>query len=228
MWLPHGKVANSPGHPAWDLTGGKFGPYKKQMFLGDQTMSNLFRVTVEKVKGMDQGCVVSFARFFASGVMRPVFLPDGSLLIGQTGRGWGAFGGQQASLQRIIYDGKTIAAAIHRVNSAKDGFMMHFTQPISDKVSEDELAGYLKVQSWFYTNTGRYGSPEHDKRADVIERVQLNKNRKSVLLKVKGFGDGDKWLNRIYHIHIPETKKIFGDAPVKNKLASFFTLRATP
>ncbi len=228
VWLPHGKVANSPGHPAWDLTGGKFGPYKKQMFLGDQTMSNLFRVTVEKVKGMDQGCVVSFARFFASGVMRPVFLPDGSLLIGQTGRGWGAFGGQQASLQRIIYDGKTIAAAIHRVNSAKDGFIMHFTQPISDKVSEDELAGYLKVQSWFYTNTGRYGSPEHDKRADVIERVQLNKDRKSVLLKVKGFGDGDKWLNRIYHIHIPETKKIFGDAPVKNKLTSFFTLRAIP
>ncbi len=126
VWLPHGKVANSPGHPVWDVTGGKFGPYKEQMFLGDQTMSNLFRVTVEKVNGVDQGCVVSFARFFASGVMRPVFLPDGSLLIGQTGRGWGAFGGQQASLQRIIYDGKTIAAAIHRVNSAKDGFMMHF------------------------------------------------------------------------------------------------------
>ncbi len=95
-------------------------------------------------------------------------------------------------------------------------------------MSEDELAGYLKIQSWFYTNTGRYGSPEHDKRADVIERVQLNKDRKSALLKVKGFGDGDKWLNRIYHIHIPETKKIFGDAPVKNKLTSFFTLRAIP
>ena len=48
-----------------------------------------------------KSCVVPFARFFASGVMRPVFLPDGSLLIGQTGRGWGAWGGQQASLQRL-------------------------------------------------------------------------------------------------------------------------------
>ena len=95
-------------------------------------------------------------------------------------------------------------------------------------MSEDELAGYLKVQSWFYTNTGRYGSPEHDRRNDVIGQVQLSKDRKSVLLKVKGFGEGDKWLNRVYHIHIPDTKKMFGDAPVKSGLTSYFTLRAIP
>jgi hypothetical protein len=228
VWLPHGKVANSPGHPAWDTTGGKFGGFQKQMFIGDQTMSNLFRVVVEKVKGIDQGCVVPFARFFPSGVMRPVFLPDGSLLVGQTGRGWGAYGGQQASLQRIIYDGKTVAADIHHVNAAKSGFLMHFTQPIASGVKEEELAGALKVQSWFYTNTGRYGSPEHGKRDDVIERVRLNADRKSALVIVKDFGDGDQWLDRIYYIHLPQTKQLFGDAPVKGSLGSYFTLRAIP
>ena len=87
VWLPHGKVANSPGHPAWDTTGGKFGPFGGQMFMGDQTLSNLFRVVTERVKEVDQGCVIPFGEHFASGVMRPVFLPDGSLLVGQTGRG---------------------------------------------------------------------------------------------------------------------------------------------
>ena len=106
--------------------------------------------------------------------------------------------------------------------------MLHFTQPISKVVSEDELTGYLNIQSWFYTNTGRYGSPEHDKRNDEIEQVQLSKDRKSVLMKVKGFGEGDRWLDRVYHIHIPETKKMFGEAQVKSRLTSYFTLRAIP
>ncbi|NIP92292.1 MAG: hypothetical protein GWO24_01975, partial [Akkermansiaceae bacterium] len=77
VWLPHGKLANSPGNPVWDLTGGKFGVYQKQMFIGDQTLSTLLRVSTEKVGGADQGCVVPFARGLASGVMRPCFLPDG-------------------------------------------------------------------------------------------------------------------------------------------------------
>jgi hypothetical protein len=105
---------------------------------------------------------------------------------------------------------------------------MHFTQPIASGVKEEELAGALKVQSWFYTNTGRYGSPEHGKRDDVIERVRLNADRKSALVIVKDFGDGDQWLDRIYYIHLPQTKQLFGDAPVKGSLGSYFTLRAIP
>lgn len=116
VWLPHGKIANSPGHPAWDVTGGKFGGFQGQMFMGDQTLSTLFRVVTEKVDGNDQGCVVPFARGLSSGVMRPCFLPDGSLLFGQTGRGWRSRGGQEASLQQVVWDGKTVAADIDRVS----------------------------------------------------------------------------------------------------------------
>jgi hypothetical protein len=228
VWLPHGKVANSPGNMVWDLTGGKFGPFEKQMFLGDQTMSNLFRVVTEKVNGSDQGCVIPFARYFASGVMRPVFLPDGSLLIGQTGRGWGAWGGQQASLQRIIYDGKTVPADILRVNAAQDGFVLRFTRPIAAGVTDEQLASYFKVQSWFYTNTGNYGSPEHDRRDRAIERVQIGDGRTSATLALKDFGSGDGWLDRLYHIEIPDTKQLFGDAPVNKDLRCYFTLRAIP
>ncbi|NNM29794.1 MAG: c-type cytochrome, partial [Akkermansiaceae bacterium] len=47
VWLPHGKMANSPGNPAWDLTGGKFGAYEGQVFIGDQTLSQLLRIVTE-------------------------------------------------------------------------------------------------------------------------------------------------------------------------------------
>ncbi len=229
VWLPHGMVANAPGNPAWDTTGGKFGPFKGQMFMGDQTLSNLFRVVTEQVNGIDQGCVIPFGRFFASGVMRPVFLPDGSLLVGQTGRGWGAWGGQQASLQRIVYDGKTVAAAIHHAKAAKNGFLLKLTQPVGQAVSEEQLADKLKVRSWFYTNTGRYGSPRHEEREDAIDRVHIDDDRKNVLVVMKDFGSGDrKWLDRLYHIEIPDTKELFGAAPVMDSMRAYFTLRIIP
>jgi hypothetical protein len=228
VWLPHGKIANAPGHPAWDTTGGKFGVFDGQMFMGDQTMSNLFRVVPERVKGIDQGSVTPFARYFASGVMRPVFLEDGSMLIGQTGRGWGAWGGQQGSLQRIIYDGKTVAADIHRSSADQKGFRLYFTHPISVETNEEELKNKFKVQSWFYTNTGRYGSPEHNRRDDLVERVELRPKDKSALVVLKDFGEGDSWLDRIYHIRVENIAGLFGDAPTKTGLGTYFTLRVIP
>jgi hypothetical protein len=229
VWLPHGKVANSPGHPAWDTTRGKFGVYQGQMFMGDQTMSNLFRVVLERVKGIDQGSVTGFARFFASGVMRPAFLKDGSLLLGQTGRGWGAWGGNQGSLQRIIYDGKTVSAAIHHASSDRKGFRLHFTQAIRSDTSDDELAKRFSIRSWFYTNTSRYGSPQHDQRDDIVERVERSADGKSALMVIKDFGAGDKWLDRIYEIQVGNTADgLFGDAPAPTGLKTYFTLRVIP
>ena len=67
------------------------------MLIGDQTQSNLLRVVIQKVDDVEQGSVMPFFEGLESGVMRPVFLPDGSLLLGQTGRGWQAKGGKVAS-----------------------------------------------------------------------------------------------------------------------------------
>ncbi|NIP94727.1 MAG: hypothetical protein GWO24_15310, partial [Akkermansiaceae bacterium] len=48
------------------------------------------------------------------------------------------------------------------------------------------------------------------------------------LLILQDFGKGERWLDRIYHIHLPETGELFGEAPVKSSLRSYFTLRAIP
>jgi hypothetical protein len=109
--FPHNRVANSPGNPAW-VTNNKFGPFAGQMLIGDQTQSNLLRVALQKVGDVEQGSVMPYFEGLESGVMRPLFLSDGSLLLGQTGRGWQAKGGKVASLQHVRWDGKTVAPAI--------------------------------------------------------------------------------------------------------------------
>lgn len=228
VWLPHGKLSNSPGNPAWDTTGGKFGVYQGQVFIGDQTLSTVMRVVTEKVNGEDQGCVIPFARGMSSGVMRPVFLPDGSLLIGQTGRGWASNGGSQDKLQQIVWDGKTVAADIHSASAAKDGFILRFTKPLAADVTADALASKFKLMSWFYTNDEKYGSPQHDKRDETLAGAEISGDRLSVTLRLAGFGKGDKWIDRIYHIHLTDTTGLFGDAPVWKSLETYFTLRAIP
>ena len=228
VWLPHGKLANSPGNPAWDVTGGKFGAYKGQMFIGDQTLSTLLRVVTEKVDGADEGCVIAFGRGLSSGVMRPCFLPDGSLLVGQTGRGWNSTGGRQDALQQIVWDGKTVAADILKVTAAKKGFTIHLTTPVAKGVTEADLAKAFSVTSWFYTNTSKYGSPEHDRREEVVAKAVLSADRSSIGIELGGFGEGDKWLARIYDIVIPESGALFGEGPAWKSLEAYYTLRAIP
>lgn len=228
VWLPHGKLSNSPGNPDWDTTGGKFGAYQGQVFIGDQTLSTLMRVVTEKVNGEDQGCVIPFARGISSGVMRAVFLPDGSLLLGQTGRGWASNGGRQDALQQIVWDGKTVAADIHSTSAAKDGFTLRFTKPLVADVTAEALLEKFRMMSWFYTNDQKYGSPEHDKRDEKLVGAEISADRLSVTLRLEGFGQGDKWLVRIYRIHLADATGLFGDAPVWKGLETYYTLNSIP
>ncbi len=47
-----------------DRTGGKFGPFENQMFLGDYTQSILMRATTEQINGVWQGACYPFAKAF--------------------------------------------------------------------------------------------------------------------------------------------------------------------
>jgi Domain of Unknown Function (DUF1080) len=178
--LPQGRLANSPGNPAWDTTSGYFGPYDGQMFIGDQTQSDLIRVATEKVGDQEQGVAIPFAADLESGVMRPAFLPDGSMLLGQTGRGWQAKGGRVASLQRLVWDGKTIAPAIHHVSAKPDGFEIKFTVAIPAAITNAEVTAALAVNSWTYRDDTEYGSPELDEHAEPLAKVEIAADRASV------------------------------------------------
>lgn len=228
VWLPHGKLANSPGNPVWDLTNGRFGPYAGQMIVGDQTQSSLMRVVTEQVNGQDQGCAIPFAWGFSSGVMRPCFLHDGSLLLGQTGRGWGATGGQLDSLQQVVWDGKTLPADILKVKVSSKGFELHFTQPVESSATPDAIAAKLDVRSWFYLDTPKYGSPEHDPRDHKVAAVKFSSDRRALHVALDGFGREGPWLDRVYHISLHDSPGLFADGAPWSKLEAYYTIRAIP
>ncbi|MDN4502601.1 c-type cytochrome [Alteromonadaceae bacterium BrNp21-10] len=180
--LPHNRLANSPGNPAWDTTNGKFGPYAGQMLMGDQTQSNLFRVATEVVNGQTQGSVMPFVDGLESGVMRPLFLADGSLLLGQTGRGWQAKGGHVASLQRMLWDGKTVAPAIKQINASKTGFVLHLTQPLAKSVTTKQLQSAIALDSWVYRDSPSYGSDEMGHHQEEISQFTVTADRMAVII----------------------------------------------
>ena len=50
--LPHAKVGQSPTGIACDQSGGKFGPWENQLYIGEQTHSQVQRVCLEQVNGI--------------------------------------------------------------------------------------------------------------------------------------------------------------------------------
>ena len=228
LWFPHNKLANSPGNPAWDLTGGKFGVFGGQMFVGDQTLSTLVRVASERIGDTDQGTMVLFASKLASGVMRPCFLPDGSLLLGQTGRGWRANGGKEASLQRISCDPAIIPADILSVKTGKAGFTLNFTVPLAAEVTAETLLPAINIDSWTYTDSVNYGSEENEKRKESVSSLAISKDRKSVTLEMPDFANPTQIIHRVHRLQIRKATDLFAPATARAQLEAFQTVHALP
>ena len=223
--LPHNKVANSPGNPAWDTTKGKFGPFAGEMLIGDQTQSNLLRINTEVVDGIEQGSVTPFINGLESGVMRPVFLPDGSLLLGQTGRGWQARGGHVASMQRIVWDGKTVAPAIHSMKATSNGFSVQLTQPINDNIDAAKLKQLLAIESWVYRDAPDYGSDELGHADEQITNINISADRKQFTISLAELSHPSahpQQTARVYHVTL-NTQTVFNDA-TPAQLHTYYTL----
>jgi len=228
IMFPHNRLANSPGNPAW-ITQSKFGPFAGQMLIGDQTQSNLLRVVVEKIDGVEQGSVMPFFEGLESGVMRPVFLADGSLLLGQTGRGWQAKGGKIASLQHVRWDGKTVAPNIVAMSATPKGFKFTFTQPLGNGVSAEILKSALTMETWTYRDAPDYGSPELDLHAEAITAFKLSADRKNVevtLASTELPQVHPRQTARIYHAKLAAQTLFDANAPAQ--LDAYYTLSRFP
>jgi hypothetical protein len=179
VWLPHGELANSPGEPTFDTTGGKFGPFDGQIFVGDQTMSNLMRVSLDKVNGQYQGTVWNFIRPLECGVIRQVFDSKGRLYVGQTGRGWRSSGKDIFGLRRITWDGSTIPMEMKHVRLTKEGFDITFTRPLALEALENPEN--FQVESWGYKYHADYGSPKVDNKKLPVE-VRIHPDNPAVVV----------------------------------------------
>jgi len=170
VWLPHGVLGISNSEIV-TIPDGTFGPFSGQQLVGDQGMSKISRVMLEKVNGEYQGAAIEFRSGFRSGVMRMVFAPDGSLFVGETNRGWGSAGDANEGLQRLVWNNNT-PFEMRTVKAMPDGFEVEFTKPVT-KVSAEDLASY-SVESFIYKYHPVYGSPTINKEKHAIKGIKLS------------------------------------------------------
>jgi glucose/arabinose dehydrogenase len=186
VWLPYRRIGQSPAGMAWDQSKGKFGPFQGQLFVGDQHSSLLMRVALEKVNGHWQGAAFHHRKGLQCGVIRVRQLPDGSMLTGQSERGWGALGAAPFGLQRIMWSGK-VPFEMHEVKARPDGFEITFTQPVSESAAKPES---WKIKSYTYLLRKNYGGPDENVQDLTISSAKLAADRKSVRLFVDGLRQG--------------------------------------
>src|SRR5678815_356846 len=163
-----------------------------------------------------------------SGVMRPVFLADGSLLLGQTGRGWQAKGGKVASLQHVRWDGKTVAPGILAMTATPTGFRVDFTQPLGSGIDASILESAVALESWTYRDASDYGSPELALRDERVTAV-VSTDRKSLNLALATLEQPQVHQNqtaRVYHVRL-RSQTLF-DAAAPATMDAYYTLRRFP
>jgi hypothetical protein len=169
--LPHGIVGNSASGIACDTTDGKFGPFKKQLFVSDQSFSVVNRCFLEKVNGRLQGACFSFRSGFGSGNVPELMTSDGSLWVGGTNRGWGSRGPAPGALDRVIWSGK-VPFEVLEMRAKPDGFELVFTKPV-DPGTAGNPASYA-IRTFTYIFQAAYGSPEVDATVPKITSIKVS------------------------------------------------------
>lgn len=181
VWFPYPIMGKSHSDIVCDETGGKFGPFNEQFFVGDQGNSVIVRVALEKVDGHYQGACFPFRSGFQCGVLRLIWGKDGSLFAGETNRGWGSSGGKPYGLQRLVWSGET-PFEMHHIDAEPDGFTIHFTEPV-DPTTAGDVKSYA-AKRWTYLHHSGYGCPPVDTHDINLVSATVSEDRKSVRLKM--------------------------------------------
>ncbi len=218
VYFPYAKMGQSASGIACDLSGGKFGPFEKQMFVCDQSASTLMRVDLEKVNGQYQGVCFPFRQGFASGNLSLLQAPNGSLFIGGTNRGWGSRGPKPYSLERLDWTGKVPFEVLH-MKAEPDGFSLTFTEPVDLKTATDPKSYALTTYTYIYQES--YGSPEVDETTPTISGVDVSGDGKTVRLRVNGLVEG-----HVHELHLDGLRSSSG-IPLLHREA-YYTLNTIP
>ncbi len=210
--FPHQKMAHSPTQLVTDNTGGRFGPFEGQTFVGEMDFSRLLRLLPDEVNGQLQGACIPF--FDKAGLQlgsnRLAFAPDGSLWVGQTDHGWvGARG-----LQRIRYKGTGIPLDLTGVRLTKNGFDLTFTQPL-DEAQAQQVANYA-FRRYYYKYHQAYGSPETDITPVPVTSATLSPDRKTISLALADLRPG-----YVYELTMGPLTASNGQKKVANRLVCY-------
>ncbi len=207
---PHGIMAASPSQPVIDRSGGKFGPFEGQFFVGEMNQERIIRVMLEEIGGQLQGACLPFLdkQGLHKGNNRLAFAPDGSLWVGQAQHGFvGDLG-----IQRITFTGKPPMDVL-KMHLLKDGFELTFTQPVNVSLAGDTI--HYHFRHYYYDYHLKYGSDQYDVQAVPVDQIEISADRKVVRLKLPLIKAG-----YIYELTMSD---LFSDSgtPLENKLICY-------
>jgi hypothetical protein len=218
VWLPYVKVGRSGTDLAVCDAHGKFGPFDGQFMVAEFTDAKVSRVFLEQVDGEYQGAAFPFLSGFASGLVRVLFGPDGSLFAGMTSRGWSSLGTKSYGLQRVRWTGTT-PFAIREMHALPDGFDLVFTAPVDVALAGNPASYAMKNYTYFYS--GAYGSDEIQVQPNPIAAATVSADHLRVHLKV----DGRRELY-VHELHCGGVRSAAG-APLDHPDA-YYTLNRIP
>ncbi len=187
VWFPYRKMGMSATDVLWNTHQGNFGPFDGQAFVGEFTMSMVLRVQLEKINGVYQGACFRFFEGLQCGVLRLAWGKDGSLIIGQSNRGWNSLGNRSYGMQKLSWTGVR-PFEMQKINALPDGFRITFTKPISEKISIGK--DRIRIRSFTYHYHPNYGSEEIEVAQLKISNHSLSTDHRVLDLRVEGLREG--------------------------------------
>jgi hypothetical protein len=218
VYLVHGKIGNSASAIICDTSGGKFGPFAKQLFVADQSHSNLSRVFLETVNGIKQGVVFPFRSGFTSGLIGGRMDEEGRVFTGGSDRGWGARGGKPFCFEKCEWTGKT-PFEVHEMRAKPDGFELTFTQSVNPSTAADVKS--YSMREFTYAYREQYGGDEIDEILPKITAAKVAADGKSVRLTISPITKG-----HIHELHLDGVKNAEGQ-PLLHAVG-YYTLNEIP
>ena len=219
IWLPHTVFGISNAGLAEDATGGLFGPFAGQLFVGDQGQSKIMRLSLEQVRGVWQGAAYAFREGFESGVLRIRVGERGRMFVGETARGWGSVGPKQQGLERLHWTG-VMPFEIQEITAKPDGFLLRFTRPV-DRATAEQASSYA-LASFTYKYHGVYGSAPVERLACPVRKIEVAADGLSVRLAVACLREG-----YVHEIKATGVKSRDGAEAVLHP-AAYYTLNRIP
>ncbi len=216
--FPYIRMGRSLSGFTVDRTGGRFGPFENQMFLGDFTLSLVVRATTEKINGVWQGACYPFREELSTGILNVQFTPEGRLLCGGTNRGWPVRGLKAFALERLEWTGVT-PFEILRVEITRDGFKVLFTKPVDAETGADPNS--YQVTTFTHEYHRGYGGPEIDQTTPAVESVKLADDRMSATLKLNELKRG-----HVHEFDLDALRSSDGDALVHRH--AWYTVNEIP
>lgn len=216
--FPYKRMGRSISGFTVDRSGGKFGPFENQIFIGDFSLGVIMRATTEKVNGVWQGACYPFREGFDTGLLAVQFTPNGNLIAGGTNRGWPVRGPRAYAVQRLDWTGR-IPFEIKKVSAVPGGFEFSFTKPVDPNVAS--VPSNYQIKTFTHIYRQGYGSPEVDQTTPIATSVVVSKDGLKATVKVSGLVQG-----HVHDFHLPQMRSVEGETLLHT--SAYYTLNEIP